>query len=86
MPRKAFPTSVKTVGDQIQVKRIEARLTQRELARKVGVTPQTVQAWELDAVTPSAEEVRLLCEVLGFPFGVGFPDPTAECLVGVLPG
>jgi hypothetical protein len=38
-PRKSLPTSILTLGDLIQVKRYEKKLTLRQLAPKMGITP-----------------------------------------------
>ncbi len=39
-------------------------LTQRELAEKIGMRYQSVQAWESGAVVPRPGAMRKLCEAL----------------------
>jgi transcriptional regulator with XRE-family HTH domain len=40
-------------------------LTQTELAQQVGVSFQTVQAWEAGKYQPRLRHLKRLCEVLG---------------------
>ena len=44
--RKLIPVNPKTLGDRLLLKRIEANLTQPEVAEKAGVSVRTVRKWE----------------------------------------
>jgi hypothetical protein len=45
-PRKPFPTTPKTIGDHLILKRVEADLSQAEVAAKLRVSDKTLRAWE----------------------------------------
>src|SRR5579884_2075680 len=45
--------------------RLSRRWTQRDVAEKVGVEPQTVRSWERGTRSPSPETRLRLCEVFG---------------------
>lgn len=64
-PRKLIPTQVKTLGDYLLLKRIQASLFQPELAQKAGLTVRKVKAWERDQAIPTAAEWTILTPVLG---------------------
>lgn len=52
--------------DKLKEKRIEAGLTQAELAAKVGTTARTIQNYELGKSKPSNMEIaQLIADVLG---------------------
>jgi len=53
-PRKLIPVNPKTTGDHLLLKRIEANLSQPEVALQVGVSELTVRAWEHDPSPPTA--------------------------------
>jgi ribosome-binding protein aMBF1 (putative translation factor) len=63
-PRKLIPVNVKTLGDYLLLKRIEADLSQPELAFRSGVTVRRITAWEHDKVVPSQAEWNVLAAVL----------------------
>jgi DNA-binding transcriptional regulator YiaG len=61
--RKLIPINVKTLGDYLLLKRIEADLSQPELAVKSGVTVRKVKAWEHDQSLPTEVEWKLLVKI-----------------------
>ena len=63
-PRKLIPVCPKTTGDYLLLKRIEADLSQPELAVKSGVSVRTVKAWEHDHITPTEAEWQVLTGIL----------------------
>ncbi len=63
-PRKAFPTTVKTLGDHIKAKRVEKGLTQRQLAQLIGIGRALLQRWERDRQQPDGAEWNKLVEIL----------------------
>ena len=63
-PRKLIPVDVKTLGDYLLWKRIEADLSQPELAVKSGVTVRCVKAWEHGQIIPTKAEWQVLMKIL----------------------
>jgi len=62
--RKLIPVNVKTLGDHLLLKRIEANLTQPEVAQKAGVSVRTVRKWEYGFVCPTEHHWQVLKEIL----------------------
>ena len=48
--------------------RVNARLTQREGAKRLGVTTNTIVAWEKNRREPSVTQAKVLAETYGMPF------------------
>jgi DNA-binding transcriptional regulator YiaG len=63
-PRKVIPVNPKTLGDHLLLKRIEADLSQPEMAVKLKVSVWKVKAWEHDQIIPTADEWRALESIL----------------------
>lgn len=53
-----------TIGNNIRKYRKELKLTQAELANKVGVLPHHVTRWEKDVYIPSIENLKELSKAL----------------------
>lgn len=49
----------------IKAARVNANLTQQELAEAVGVTTQTINSWENGRREPKVSQAKVLCETLG---------------------
>ena len=64
-PRKLIPVNPKTTGDYLLLKRIEADLSQPEVALKLAVTVRTIRAWEHDQSFPSQAQWLVLAGILG---------------------
>jgi len=62
--RKLIPVNVKSLGDYLLFKRIQADLSQPELAVKSGVTVRKVKAWEYDQIVPNEAEWVVLATIL----------------------
>ena len=54
-----------TIGQNIQMLRKEAGLTQKELAEKIVVAPITIQQYERDVREPSFETIEKIATALG---------------------
>lgn len=54
---------MKTIANRIKELRLELGLTQKELGRKVGVTPVTISKWELDTAKPKSHSLLRLCKI-----------------------
>jgi DNA-binding transcriptional regulator YiaG len=63
-PRKLIPVNPKTTGDYLLLKRVEANLSQPELAIKSGVSVRKVKAWEHDQIAPTEAEWQVLAGIL----------------------
>jgi hypothetical protein len=63
-PRKLIPVNAQTLGDHLLLKRIQANLSQPEVAAKMGVTVRKVKAWEYDQIKPSQSEWPILASTL----------------------
>ncbi len=62
--RKLIPVNPKTLGDHLLLKRIEANLSQPEVAQKVGVSTRTVRKWEHGQVCPTEDHWQVLASIL----------------------
>ncbi|SON51580.1 XRE family transcriptional regulator [Vibrio tapetis] len=54
---------MQTIADRIKSLRLNAKLTQRELGKKIGVTAVTISKWELEASQPKAHSLFELCKI-----------------------
>jgi len=63
--RATAPKDPKTLGEKLRLKRCERKLNRTEAARLLKVSPNTLMAWESDAVYPSWPNQPRLIEYLG---------------------
>jgi DNA-binding transcriptional regulator YiaG len=63
-PRKLIPVNVKSLGDQLLLKRIAANLTQSEVAKLLDVSARTVRKWEHGNVCPTEDHWQTLAHLL----------------------
>jgi DNA-binding transcriptional regulator YiaG len=63
-PRKLIPVNPKTLGDHLLLKRIEANLSQPEVAQKAGVSVRTVRKWEHGHACPTEDRWQVLANIL----------------------
>jgi len=68
-PRKAFPASLKTLGDCIYAARFEMGLNQTELAELMGVTVSMIRLWEKNGSRPDEHQYRTLESLLNLRAG-----------------
>lgn len=54
-----------TFGDRLAAAREAAGLEPKALAKRIGVKPKTVAAWEQDIAEPRAARVQMLAGLLG---------------------
>jgi len=52
------------MGDHLLLKRIQANLSQPEVALKAGVSERTVREWEHDHILPTAAQWQVLAGIL----------------------
>ena len=62
------------LSDKFAEARATAGLTQSELARRLGIRPQSVQAWESGVSAPRARRLSQVAEVLGVPEAFFFEE------------
>jgi ribosome-binding protein aMBF1 (putative translation factor) len=62
---KPLPTSIKTIGDLIQVKRMEKKLTPGHLAAKMGIATALIRSWEDGTSRPNNQQLKVLASLLG---------------------
>ena len=65
MPDNWYGDDKATLGDRIGVAREHAELSVETLARKLGIRPKTVDAWENDEREPRAHQLRMLAGLTG---------------------
>lgn len=54
-----------TFGQRLRRIRKEQKLTQKEFAKKVGITHNHISEYECDKVEPSISRLEWLCKALG---------------------
>lgn len=52
----------------LKAARVNANLEQRQVAEKLGVTTQTILAWEKGRSIPTVDKLKQLCELYECPF------------------
>jgi ribosome-binding protein aMBF1 (putative translation factor) len=67
---KPLPASIQTIGDLIQVKRMEKNLTPGHLAAKMGIATTLVRSWEDGTIQPDKQQLMALANHLRFDAGV----------------
>lgn len=65
LPR-GYPLAPNTFGRHLRRRRLDLGLTQRTLARRLGVREETVHLWERDRTRPLARHFGCLVRFLGF--------------------
>jgi transcriptional regulator with XRE-family HTH domain len=61
-----------TFGEHVRKRRLELRLTQKQVAERLGVNPWTVLNWEKDHTEPPIEFMPAIIRFLGYD---PFPEP-----------
>lgn len=70
--------SMNTTGKRIAIAREEKGWNQSEFARRLGVKPQSVQAWESGKNTPRPQKMTVISELLGRTVGYLMGDIEAS--------
>jgi DNA-binding XRE family transcriptional regulator len=77
--RKLIPVNVKTLGDQLLLKRIEANLSQPEVAGLLEVSTRTVRKWEHGLVCPNEDHWQSLNRIFSMDLkSISNSNPTPE--------
>ena len=63
--REKYPDICRTWGDHIKTRRLDLKLTKRQLSLKLNVSDVTIYLWEKNRVKPSLAQVPKIIEFLG---------------------
>lgn len=74
-PHSVLTQSIRFLGDDkltmtLRAARVNAKLTQKEAAKKVGVSPAAWSKWERGMTYPNALQIRKIEKILN----IGFSD------------
>lgn len=77
----AYPTELKTIGDHVRARRLDLGLYQQDVAKRIGVSTDTVTNWEKNRATPTPRTWPDIIEFLGYdprPLGQTCPRGTVQ--------
>lgn len=84
-----YDPAASTFGDRVTGAREAAGMTQKQLAKRLGVRLSTLQGWENDQSEPRANKLQMLSGLLNVSFswllegvGDGIPAPADEPPLG----
>ena len=60
---EAYPKTLETIGDHLRKKRLDLKLFQKDVAKHLGVTTDTITNWEKNRVGPT---LRFIPKIIGF--------------------
>ncbi len=63
---EGYPYELNSLGDHIKKKRLDLDLTQKELARLIGVNPGSIGAWEKNLREPQTYLIPTVIDFLGY--------------------
>jgi transcriptional regulator with XRE-family HTH domain len=63
--REKYPDACSTWGDWIRARRIDLKLTKRQLSLNLNVSDITIYLWEANKVQPSVAQIPKVIEFLG---------------------
>jgi transcriptional regulator with XRE-family HTH domain len=63
--REKYPDICRTWGDYIKVRRLDLKLTKRQLSLNLNVSDITIYLWERNKVKPSLAQIPKIIEFLG---------------------
>jgi transcriptional regulator with XRE-family HTH domain len=64
--REKYPDFMRTWGDYIKVRRLDLKLTKRQLSLRFNVSDVTTYLWERNKVKPSLTQIPKIIEFLGY--------------------
>ncbi|MEZ5715662.1 MAG: helix-turn-helix transcriptional regulator [Paracoccaceae bacterium] len=84
-----FDPAASTFGDRVTGAREAAGMTQKQLAKRLGIRLSTLQGWENDLSEPRANKLQMLAGLLNVSLawllegvGDGIPAPSDEAPLG----
>ena len=63
--KEKYPDFLRTWGDYIKVRRLDLKLTKRQLSLRFNVSDVTIYLWERNKVKPSLTQIPKIIEFLG---------------------
>jgi transcriptional regulator with XRE-family HTH domain len=63
--REKYPDFMRTWGDYIKIRRLDLKLTKRQLSLNLNVSDITIYLWERNKVKPSLAQIPIIIEFLG---------------------
>ncbi|MFQ6066794.1 MAG: helix-turn-helix domain-containing protein [bacterium] len=64
-----YPQIINTLGDHLRKRRLDLKLHQKEVAKRIGVDETSIYLWESNRVKPSLSSIPKIIEFLGYiPF------------------
>jgi DNA-binding XRE family transcriptional regulator len=72
-PYPAYPKALNTLGDHIRKRRLDLKLLQKEVAKKIGVDETSINNLENNRVKPSLALILKITEFIGYDLMKGFP-------------
>lgn len=70
-----YPKELKTLGDHLKKKRLDLKMTQKEVAARLQTTVCTYRDWERKMRNPSFQYVPRIVDFLGYiPFDMEFEN------------
>lgn len=77
---KPYEFEPRTLGEHVLKRRLFLKLSQPQLAKLLGVAPETILNWELNYRNPSINYIGKLIEFLGYDPVLPNPSSIAELL------
>jgi transcriptional regulator with XRE-family HTH domain len=74
-----YPRELKTLGDHLRKKRLDLKLLQRDVAKRLGANETTIYNWEKNRSNPSLQFIPKIIRFLGY-----FPLKCHEDTIGRL--
>jgi DNA-binding XRE family transcriptional regulator len=63
---QAYPEQLDTIGDHIRKKRLDMKLTRRQVAKQIGVNRHTITGWEKYCRVPLMRHMPKIIDFLGY--------------------
>jgi len=64
-----YPLQIKSLGDHIRKRRLDLKILQKDVAKKIGIDETTIWFWENNRVEPSISFIPKIIKFLGYiPF------------------
>jgi transcriptional regulator with XRE-family HTH domain len=75
-----YPEVLETLGDHIRKKRLDLKLTKKELGRRLGADDTTIYLWETNRAKPVITHVSKIIEFLGYYPAMASPKTIGDTI------